>query len=166
MSAENFTEGLTTVEANRPHLVDPSALISGAAFAAGVVLSDPGRIIDEIFARGPGMYVIPAAYAAFLLVVLFIQRHMRKSLLASSFGQPQRLTTSGVFKYSRNPIYVAFLLPLASLATVSLAASLAAIGLYVLAMNVFVITKEERELTAIFREEFTRYMAKTPRWLV
>jgi protein-S-isoprenylcysteine O-methyltransferase Ste14 len=150
----------------RSHWIDPSAWISGAAFAIGVVLADPGQIVNEILTRGPGLYAIPAAYAAFLLAVLFIQRHMRKSMLASTFGEPQHLTTGGIFKYSRNPIYVAFLMPLAALATISLAASMAAIGLYVLLMNLFVIQKEERELTAAFRGEFTTYMAKTPRWLV
>ncbi len=164
MSVESITQGF---EGNqRAHWIDPSAWISGFAFAAGVIMSDPGKIIAEILVRGPGLYLIPTAYAAFLFAVLLIQRHMRKSMLASTFGQPQQLITSGIFKYSRNPIYVAFLLPLASFATISLAASLAAIGIYVVTMNLFVIRKEERELTAAFRSQFTDYMTKTPRWLV
>jgi protein-S-isoprenylcysteine O-methyltransferase Ste14 len=164
MSVESVTQGFKVNQ--RAHWIDPSAWISGFAFAAGVVMADPGKIIEEILARGPGLYLIPISYAAFLLAVLLIQRHMRKSMLASTFGQAQQLTASGVFRFSRNPIYVAFLMPLASLATISLAASLAAIGIYVVAMNLIVIRKEERELTAAFRSQFTEYMAKTPRWLI
>jgi protein-S-isoprenylcysteine O-methyltransferase Ste14 len=164
MSAESVTQGFDSTR--RTHWIDPSAWISGGAFAAGVVMADPGKIIEEILVRGLGLYLIPGSYAVFLLAVLLIQRHMRKSMLASTFGRPQLLTTSGVFKYSRNPIYVAFFLPLASLAAISLAASLAAIGLYVLAMNIFVIRKEERDLSLAFRGAFLDYMAKTPRWLI
>jgi protein-S-isoprenylcysteine O-methyltransferase Ste14 len=164
MSVENITQEFQADA--RAHWIDPSAWISGAVFAIGVVMADPGNLVEEILVRRPGMYLIPAAYAAFIFAVLLVQRSMRKSMLASTFGAPQRLTTTGVFNYSRNPIYVAFLLPLASLGTISLAASMAAIGLYIFAMNMFVIKKEERELEAIFGAEFRAYAASTPRWLV
>jgi protein-S-isoprenylcysteine O-methyltransferase Ste14 len=164
MSVESITQ---VFEGNqRAHWIDPSAWISGFAFAAGVMMSDPGKIIEEILMRGPGLYIIPAAYGIFLLAALLIQRHMRKSMLASTLGQPQQLTTSGIFRFSRNPIYVSFLLPLASLASISLAASLAAIGIYVAAMNFFVIRKEEREMSATFGGKFTSYAEETPRWLI
>ena len=50
---------------------------------------------------------------------------MRLSLLANSFGSPDALVTSGPFRVSRNPIYVAFLAPIASLALFSAAVALA-----------------------------------------
>lgn len=150
----------------RPHWIDPSAWISGLVFAAGILLAGGEAIGHTIAARGAGLYLIPATYSGFLLSVLAIQRHMRKSMLASTFGTPQQLTTGGIFKYSRNPIYVAFLAPLAALASVSPAASLTAIALYIALMNRFVISKEERELSAVFGTAYKEYMARTPRWLV
>ena len=111
------------------------------------------------------LWLLPMAYLAFLLSVLLLQRHMRLSLTASTFGKPQQLVTSGIFRYSRNPIYVAFLLPLASLSVLSLPAAAAAMAFYVLAMNLTIIRSEERDLQQLFGADFTRYKADAPRWL-
>jgi protein-S-isoprenylcysteine O-methyltransferase Ste14 len=150
----------------RRHWIDPSAWMSGLSFGLGCLICGWDRLSVEILERGPGLYLIPACYAAFLIAVLLMQRQMQKSMLASSFGMPHHLVTSGPFRYSRNPIYVAFFLPIASLASVSVLASMVAALVYVVTMNRFVIIREERELQAIFGEEFRRYAERTPRWLV
>jgi Phospholipid methyltransferase len=150
----------------RASFIDLSAWISGLSYAAGLALAGPDRILSAFLSLGAGLLVLPATYAVFLVSVLVIQRHMRLSLLANTFGQPQRLVTSGIFKYSRNPIYVAFFLPLASLAILSPAAAIASIGIYVLAMNLTIIRKEERELMNAFGDEFDDYLTKAPRWVL
>ena len=91
---------------------------------------------------------------------------MRLSLLANTFGAPGHLVTSGIFGYSRNPIYVAFFIPLASIAVFSISGAIAAIALYVLAMNLTVIRKEERDLLAAFGDEYAHYLSSAPRWLI
>jgi protein-S-isoprenylcysteine O-methyltransferase Ste14 len=150
----------------RASVIDLSAWISGLSYAAGLALVGPARIASEIVNGDAKLLLLPLAYGIFLASVLIIQRHMRLSLLANTFGQPQRLVTSGIFKYSRNPIYVAFFLPLASLAILSPAAAIASIGIYVLAMNLTIIRKEERELLAAFGDEFDDYLTKAPRWVL
>ncbi len=149
----------------RASLIDLSAWLSGLSFAAGLAFAGPARIEQELVNGNPWLLVLPLAYVTFLAIVLVIQRHMRLSLLANTFGSPQHLVTSGIFQFSRNPIYVAFLLPLASLAILSLPAALAAIGFYILAMNTTVIRKEERDLLNAFGPEFSRYLRQAPRWL-
>jgi protein-S-isoprenylcysteine O-methyltransferase Ste14 len=144
----------------RASLVDLSAWISGLSYAAGLALAGPAAIV------GGKLLALALVYAVFLLMVLAIQRHMRLSLAAHTFGSPRQLTTSGIFKFSRNPIYVAFFLPLASLAILSLPAAIAAIGIYVLAMNLTVIRKEERDLAEAFGDAFAAYVAEVPRWVV
>lgn len=145
--------------------IDLSAWISGLSYAVGVSLASD-RLADAILNSSPLLWLLPASYLAFLLSVLLIQRHMRLSLTASTFGKPQALVTSGIFRYSRNPIYVAFFLPLASLAILSLPAAAIAMALYVLAMNLTIIRSEERDLAAMFGGEFSAYAAATPRWLL
>ncbi|MEQ1717196.1 MAG: methyltransferase [Hyphomicrobium sp.] len=145
--------------------IDLSAWISGLSFALGLALAaSPGAAF--IVAGGPGLYVPLAAFALFLVCVLLIQRHMRLSLLANTFGAPCRLVTSGLFRYSRNPIYVAFFIPLASIATFSLPAAISAIAIYVLAMNLTVIRKEERDLLAAFGADYAAYLSSVPRWVI
>lgn len=146
-------------------VIDLSAWISGLSYAAGFALAGQAGFAYVIANVATVLPVLAIAYAAFLVTVLIIQRHMRLSLLANTFGSPQRLVTSGIFQYSRNPIYVAFMLPLASLAAISLSAAIAAIALYVLVMNVTVIAREERDLRAAFGAEFEAYLATVPRWI-
>lgn len=148
------------------NVVDLSAWIAGASFATGLSLATSPAMASEIVAAGPGLFLIAGAVTLFLASVLLIQRHMRLKLSANTFGEPVHLTTSGIFRYSRNPIYVAFFVPLASIAYFSLAAAIAAIAVYVLAMNLTVIRKEERDLLATFGEDYARYMTTAPRWLV
>ena len=149
--------------------IDLSAWLSGLSFGAGLWLCETAGMAQEILSGGPGLRVIAAAFAiflAFLASVLAIQRHMRLSLLANTFGSPRRLVTGGVFRFSRNPIYVAFFLPLASIAYFSLAAAIAATAIYVLAMNLTVIRKEERDLYQAFGAEYAHYLRTVPRWVI
>ena len=151
---------------DRVAFADVSAWISGFSFAAGLGLAGSARIDEAIAAGLPVFPILAVAFAGFLACVLMIQRHMRLSLVANTFGSPQRLVTSGIFRYSRNPIYVAFFLPLASLAVISLAAAIAACAIYVLTMDLTVIRKEERELLEAFGSEFADYLTEVPRWVI
>lgn len=144
--------------------IDLSAWISGLSYGLGLLLA-ADALAATIASGSALLWLLPMAYLAFLLSVLLLQRHMRLSLTASTFGKPQQLVTSGIFRYSRNPIYVAFLLPLASLSVLSLPAAAAAMAFYVLAMNLTIIRSEERDLQQLFGADFTRYKADAPRWL-
>ncbi|MBL8881789.1 MAG: isoprenylcysteine carboxylmethyltransferase family protein [Hyphomicrobium sp.] len=146
--------------------IDLSAWISGASFAAGMALAASPAMAQSLFSGGLGLYVLLGAFGVFIVSVLAIQRHMRLSLLANTFGAPGHLVTSGIFGYSRNPIYVAFFIPLASIAVFSISGAIAAIALYVLAMNLTVIRKEERDLLAAFGDEYAHYLSSAPRWLI
>ncbi|MEO1205764.1 MAG: isoprenylcysteine carboxylmethyltransferase family protein [Pseudomonadota bacterium] len=102
--------------------------------------------------------------AFFFGAVLALQRHMRLSLTASSFGQPEKLTTTGVFRWSRNPIYTAFFVPLGTVALVSPVAALTGLIGYVHVMTRFVISHEETELSTKFGAEYAAYKRAVPRW--
>lgn len=109
--------------------------------------------------------VLTGAIAAFFIAIIFIQRHMKFSILANTYGTPNHLVSDGVFAVSRNPIYVAFFMPLASLAVLSPAAALAALALYIAGMNHFVIAREERVLEENFGDEYRAYKSRVRRWL-
>ncbi len=76
------------------------------------------------------------------------------------------LVTSGIYAYSRNPMYVgmgAWLL--AWSAWLGTLAGLIGAPLFVLYMNRFQIGPEERALSALFGAEFAAYRARVRRWL-
>ena len=76
------------------------------------------------------------------------------------------LVTSGVFRWTRNPMYLAMLLVLLAWACiVSNWAALAMLPLFVAYLNRFQIAPEERALQARFGTEFESYRRKVRRWL-
>lgn len=81
-------------------------------------------------------------------------------------GRASALVTSGVFRLSRNPIYVGFAAVLVGWA-VCLAAPWALLGplAFVLFTNQLQIIPEERVMQSKFGPEFDDYRAKVRRWL-
>lgn len=145
--------------------IDRSSWVSWASFVLGCEMARDYGFGADLKAGGQGIMVVAGAVATFFILVLLIQRHMRLSLLANTFGEPQQLVTTGWFRVTRNPIYVAFLIPLASLGYYSLTAAIAAIGLYMLSMTYLVIAREEEVLERSFGAAYLGYKASTPRWL-
>jgi protein-S-isoprenylcysteine O-methyltransferase Ste14 len=76
------------------------------------------------------------------------------------------LVVSGIYRRTRNPMYLGFLLGLAGWA-VFLSNALAFIFLpvFVLYLNRFQIRPEERALASVFGKDFTAYQSKVRRWL-
>jgi protein-S-isoprenylcysteine O-methyltransferase Ste14 len=76
------------------------------------------------------------------------------------------LVDSGIYRISRNPMYLGFALLLLSL-SVFLSSSWSLVGVvgFVLYMNAFQITPEERALEAIFESGYTSYKSQVRRWL-
>lgn len=75
------------------------------------------------------------------------------------------LITDGVFKISRNPIYLGFLLALAGWAVwLGALTSLLLLAVFVWYLTKFQIMPEERSLQAQFGDDYTQYCQSTRRW--
>ena len=79
---------------------------------------------------------------------------------------PRRLVTTGLYRFSRNPMYVAVLTILAGLSLVyaSRALSIYAVGM-VVAFHLRVVLYEEPTLARLFPAEWAELRARVPRWL-
>jgi protein-S-isoprenylcysteine O-methyltransferase Ste14 len=76
------------------------------------------------------------------------------------------LVVSGIYKYTRNPMYLGFLLVLVGWAAfLSNLAALALLPAFVTYMNRFQIRPEERVLGALFPNEYPAYRANVRRWI-
>lgn len=144
--------------------IDASSWISWGCYLLGFTLAMTPAAADELRGFGPGAVVLLAAVAVFFAIALLIQRHMELALNATSFGNPSRLVTGGVFRLSRNPIYVAFLVPLLSIGYFSPLAAFASCIAYLLAMTRLVIKPEEEVLIREFGIDYQAYRATVPRW--
>uniref|UniRef100_A0A486XPJ6 Protein-S-isoprenylcysteine methyltransferase n=1 Tax=Rheinheimera sp. BAL341 TaxID=1708203 RepID=A0A486XPJ6_9GAMM len=80
--------------------------------------------------------------------------------------QSSSLVVRGIYCYSRNPMYIGFLLLLMAWAFYLMsAAALALLPLFVWYMNRFQIAPEERHLLQKFSAEYQAYLAQVRRWL-
>jgi protein-S-isoprenylcysteine O-methyltransferase Ste14 len=145
--------------------IDLSSWVSWASYYAGFKIAVSQGSAETVTKMGWEVAVLAGAIAAFFVAITFIQRHMKFSLLANTYGTPNHLVTDGVFAYSRNPIYVAFFMPLLSLTVLSLWGALAACGFYIFGMNQIVIRREEHVLEDGFGDEYRAYKARVRRWL-
>ena len=76
------------------------------------------------------------------------------------------LVTSGVFAFSRNPMYLGLLLFLFGFALqVNVVGGIPLLLLFVLYMNAFQILPEERAMLEVFGDEYQEYAENVRRWI-
>ena len=76
------------------------------------------------------------------------------------------LVASGIYKYSRNPMYLGFVLVLFGWGLfLSNALALLLLPAFVLYMSRFQICPEERALLSLFGKDYKQYHARVRRWL-
>ncbi|XGV97941.1 MAG: isoprenylcysteine carboxylmethyltransferase family protein [Leptolyngbya sp. BL-A-14] len=110
--------------------------------------------------------VIAIAAAVFALLGIVSFRRAKTTINPVNPEKASSLVSSGIYGISRNPMYVGLALLLVAWA-VYLASLWSLIGVlgFILYVNRFQITPEERALTTLFGDEFVSYQAKVRRWL-
>jgi protein-S-isoprenylcysteine O-methyltransferase Ste14 len=141
----------TTTEATAAPLFGLSGsgvaiFISTAILAIGLARIDTSAVVQDLHAGGLGLPLIIAAFIIFAAFATLIK------------------STSTLYKFTRNPKYLAFFLPLESLSYFSIETAIASIVIYVTAMNLTVIRAEERDLQDTHGAAYTAYRNAVPRW--
>lgn len=122
--------------------------IAGYSFGAGIAVGTVALVLAVVLAAG-GI------------------REMRRHGTPIEPGRiPARLVTSGPFRFSRNPLYVALLLVLAGIAIMGNSLWLAAgTGALFLLLDRLVVVREEAMIQKAFGPEYSNYAARVRRWL-
>jgi protein-S-isoprenylcysteine O-methyltransferase Ste14 len=145
--------------------------------AAFYVLTLPGifaGVIPALLARADiwrqaprpilGSVLLALGAAGFLWCVRDFAVRGRGTL--APWDPPQRLVAVGLYRYVRNPMYVAITLFLAGWALVIGSPIVAAYAVVMLvAFNLRVLFYEEPFLASTFPEDWPAYAADVPRWL-
>ena len=119
---------------------------------------DSTRTIIAIVALGASVGIAASAIIQFLKTRTTLNPHRPKHTAS--------LITTGIYRYSRNPMYLGILLALLSWAIfLGSLLALTPLLLFVLYLTRFQIEPEERALSVIFGQEYTAYRRKVRRWL-
>jgi len=153
--------------AARHERIVPAPLIVLLCLGAGALAH---HFFPIRFLPGPGV-VAPVAGTLLCIGALVIggsgvREFHRHHTPTNPFKPRTALVTTGVFRYTRNPMYLGFaLLALGvAIALDSLAFLLAAVALTAL-LQVAVIRPEERSLRTSFGAAFDAYASRTRRWI-
>ncbi len=124
--------------------------------ALGFVLPYGDVIAVSFFVAGIGVAASGAAEF----------RQARTTLDPLSPEKSSALVVSGVYRWTRNPIYVGMLLTLLCWATyLANLMSFVFLPAFVIYMDHFQIAPEERALASRFGQEFAAYRSKVRRWI-
>jgi protein-S-isoprenylcysteine O-methyltransferase Ste14 len=114
-----------------------------------------------------GRYIgLALTFVGFMLGVnAFIEFRKARTTL-DPHGSVKVLVTSGVYRFSRNPIYLGFFLMVVGFPLYFESLwGLAAAPLFATTMSRLVIEKEEAYLEEKFKEQYTGYRSRVRRWL-
>ncbi len=131
----------------------------------GLASCEPHLAMPNI-ARWSSALLIFLAGGAFIVLGALEFRRSRTTVDPTRPGRASAVVTSGVFRVTRNPMYLGMAMILVAWA-IFLAAPLALVGpvFWVLYMNRFQIKPEERILAELFGDEYARYLSSVRRWL-
>lgn len=146
--------------------VPPLALVLAFAIVMAAVaylipaarIHIPARTVVALAIAGAGVMVSVVGVVAF--------RRSRTTVNPLSPEQASSLVVHGIYRFTRNPMYLGFLLALAgwSVHLANLAAALL-LPVFVAYMNRFQIQPEERALLQNFGARFAAYTQAVRRWL-
>ena len=148
-----------------PRVFVPPPLFPVVFILLGVLLE---RLWPLAIPEGPLVYWLGRGLAlAGLAVVISVGIRFRRAATDIRPNKPtSTIVTDGVFGFSRNPIYVSFLvLQLAVALILNSYWIMITVPLTVAGLNFYVISREEKYLSRKFGQEYHDYKARVRRWL-
>jgi len=123
----------------------------------------PLPFVAPAFLRIIGLFL---SFLGFLLGIGALLEFRKVRTTADPHGSVKQIVTSGIYRFTRNPIYLGFLLIVIGLPLNSgLYWGIVVAPFYILLMNRLVIQHEEVYLTKKFGKAYTSYMSQVRRWL-
>lgn len=144
--------------------IPPVVLLFGCAalmWQLAVWLPQPGWPAGNVWC---GLLVLAGAAVSISGVVTF--RLARTTANPLQLHRSSSLVQHGIYRFSRNPMYLGFVLALAGEACwLGSLAAFSAIVLLIVWLNRFQIAAEERALQQLFGEPYRQYCQRVRRWL-
>ncbi|WP_447910849.1 methyltransferase family protein [Brevundimonas bullata] len=144
-----------------PPLIYLGFLLAG--YGVGQLVSEPSLGLDVSLRRGLAFVLV---IAGLLLDGIAAGTFRRLGTPPEPWKPTTALATGGLYKFSRNPIYVGFAITYAGFAmAMDSPVALALLVPCLMVMDRFVIQREERYLSTKFGAEYQAYQGKVRRWL-
>ena len=126
-----------------------------------------GRFAPVLIAPPSLRYVgLLMTFIGFLLGIGAFMEFRKARTTLDPHGAAKKVVTSGIYRFTRNPIYLGFLLMVIGLPLTSgLYWGILMAPLYMMTMTRLVIEREEAYLEKKFKDVYTSYKSSVRRWL-
>ena len=150
---------------DNPGLPIPPPLLFVLPILAAIPLE---RLYPTMLAAGAVRWISGCSIVVFGMVlnVAGFVTQRRAGTDPIPFRPTTRIVTHGVYRYTRNPMYVGFALCTLGIAILSDSLwMVAAVPIGLVLTNVLIVTREERYLERKFGDEYRQYQRQVRRWL-
>jgi protein-S-isoprenylcysteine O-methyltransferase Ste14 len=127
-----------------------------------------GRFVSVPFTIPPALqyFGLALTFVGFLLGIGAFMEFRKARTTLNPHGSANQLVTAGIYHYTRNPIYLGFLLMVIGFPLTSgLIWGLVLAPFYMMTMSRLVIEREEAYLGRKFKNQYTSYASRVRRWL-
>lgn len=122
--------------------------------------------IKIIIASSFNILGILAILAGLLVCVIGVLTFVKSKTNLEPHLEPDKFVTGGIFKYSRNPMYLGILFfTIGIWFFIGSVSSVLGLILYILLIDHVFIKKEEKVLSRKFGEEYLNYKKTTRKWI-
>ena len=112
-----------------------------------------------------GSFMIISGLIIILSAIILFKKY-QTTITPLNPSNATKLITDGIYKFSRNPMYLGLLLVLVGISIIlNLTGGFFFILLFILYMNLFQIIPEENAMVDLFKDEFLEYKKNVRRWI-
>ena len=112
-----------------------------------------------------GSFMIISGLIIILSAIILFKKY-QTTITPLNPSNATKLITDGIYKFSRNPMYLGLLLVLLGISIIlNLIGGFFLIPLFILYLNLFQIIPEENAMVDLFKDEFLEYKKNVRRWI-
>ena len=112
-----------------------------------------------------GSFMIISGLIIILSAIILFKKY-QTTITPLNPSNATKLITDGIYKFSRNPMYLGLLLVLVGISIIlNLIGGFFFILLFILYINLFQIIPEENAMADLFKDEFLEYKKNVRRWI-
>jgi len=112
-----------------------------------------------------GSFMIISGLIIILSAIILFKKY-QTTITPLNPSNATKLITDGIYKFSRNPMYLGLLLVLLGISIIiNLIGGFFLIPLFILYLNLFQIIPEENAMVDLFKDEFLDYKKNVRRWI-
>ena len=112
-----------------------------------------------------GSFMIITGLVIILSAIILFKKY-QTTITPLNPSNATKLITDGIYKFSRNPMYLGLLLMLLGISIIlNLTGGIFLIPLFILYLNLFQVIPEENAMVDLFKNEFLDYKKNVRRWI-